>query len=76
MISKRTVDECLESYLCTKGFGSELREKIMDSLHNNVSKEIKKEKDNEKREKKKAKVKHGTSCPRIINNTGDLIAEF
>lgn len=85
-ISKSTVSELLDEYLINKGIVSETREKIKDSLFDNVDKKIsqikekekldeKKEKEREKRDRKKVKVSHGTSCVRISDGE-DLLLEF
>ncbi len=82
MISKKTVDELLQTYLNDKGIEEDKIDKIMWGLHKGVKKEEdrkekqeKKEKEKE-RKKSKTKISHGTSCPRIMTNSGDLVDEF
>lgn len=88
-ISKRTVNEMLESYLKEMGLSEDNVRTIKGNLHRGVkirkelqtieSKEnLKTQKAREKAEKKdsKSRVSHGTSCPRVMNEFGELVYEM
>ena len=66
MISKRTINEMLKTYLEEKDLSEENVEDIMKSLHKDVK----------KKESDDAQISHGTSCPRLTNKYGDLLDEF
>jgi len=78
MISKKTVNEMLETYLREKGLSESNISEIESNLHRGVvaRKEIQgvELKDRRKLDKKKEKAEkklrtsHGTSCPRLMDN--------
>lgn len=66
MVSKKTVDELLELYLEDKG----LDEDNIESIKKNLHKDIKNE------DRTESRTSHGTSCPRLMNQFGDLVFEM
>jgi hypothetical protein len=80
MLSKKTIDEMLDTYLNEKSIDEKTKKKIMGELHSKVKKQQDKKKDKEeklrKKQRKKARISHGTSCPRIMNTTGEMAIEF
>jgi len=65
MVSKKTVDELLELYLEDKGLDEDNIEEIKKNLHKDI-----------KKEGKTSSFSHGTSCPRIMNEFGELVTEM
>jgi len=72
MVTKRTVDELLKDYMENKMIDESTMKDVLKQLHKN----IKKAEDGEEVSENKSKVSHGTSCPRIMTKTGDLIVEM
>ncbi len=66
MVSKKTVDELLVLYLEDKGLDEDNIEAIKKNLHKDIKNEG----------NTKSKVSHGTSCPRLMNEYGELIVEM
>lgn len=66
MVSKKTVDELLELYLENKGLDTENIEAIKKNLHKDIRKGGSTE----------PKMSHGTSCPRLMNEFGELAFEL
>lgn len=85
-ISKNTITELLDLYLKEKEVDCETREEIIGGMFDKVDKKLNRDKEREKKERKKerkrekkrkkTRISHGTSCPRIMDNTGGLIVEF
>ena len=86
MISKKTVNEMLETYLREKGLSESNILEIEGNLHRGVNArkelqevEMKTEKKiakKKERAERKVKTSHGTSCPRLMNNFDDVVVEF
>ena len=64
MVSKKTINELLELYL----EDMDLDEDNIETIKNNLHKDIKNE--------KKSIFSHGTSCPRVMNDFGELVIEM
>lgn len=72
MVSKRTVNELLKDYMEDKMIDDDTMKDVLKQLHKNIGKA----EDGDEVEGSKSKVSHGTSCPRIMTKTGDLIVEM
>ena len=65
MVSKKTVDELLELYLEDKGLDEDNIERITKNLHKDI-----------KKDPEETNFSHGTSCPRMMNEFGELVFEM
>jgi len=80
--SKNTIKELLSSYLGEKGIGCDNEEKILSNLFSDIDNRLNKQQEKERKEREKerkrekTRVSHGSSCPRIMTSTGELIVEF
>ena len=82
MVSKETVEKHLKKCLNKKNIDKDTKEAILNSMNKKIEKDLEKKRDI--RDKKKVvdkltgetEVSHGTSCPRIMSKSGDLIVEM
>ena len=83
MVTKKEVEKYLKECLNKKNIDKDTKKTIMDSMDKKIEKGIEKKKDERDKEKvvarlngEKSEVSHGTSCPRVMTRTGDLIIEL